>query len=115
MKVVQVSKRFWQVTSPMLDDRETVTTKSVQDLAMIILYLGEYQMVHVEDSTTDRDVCDNLKKIYAELSTANRMRLYEKLRTLRLNNGDEAKKHVHEIEITRIQLRKGGVEIGDML
>lgn len=82
---------------------------------MIILALGEDQMVHIEQCKTARDAWNKLRGIYAEPSTANRMRLYEKLFSSRLQEGAETRKHVQEMARTRTQLRSVGVEIDDIL
>lgn len=66
------------------DNESTNTNKSEQAFGLIILVLGEYQMVHVSSCTTSRDAWMGLRHIYAEPSTANRMRLYEKLLAIRL-------------------------------
>lgn len=75
MKAVLVWKWVWKVINPMLEDRETDTTAAERISAPIILALWENQMVHVEDRTTARDACDELKKIFTETSAANRMRV----------------------------------------
>lgn len=110
MKALLVSKGLWTVIDPTVTDDETTDIDDDQKaLALVILALGEDQMVHVEECTTARAAWKKLQDIYAEGSTANRMRLYEKLLTLKLEDGTDVRKHVQQLAQTRKQLRAVGV------
>lgn len=65
-------------------------------------------MLHVKECSTMQQVGKKVKRIYAKLSTAKRVRLYEKLLTVRLNDGDDARAHVHELARMRMQLGRVG-------
>lgn len=105
MRALLVSKGIWAVTDPTVEeDDETDSKKTKQALALIILALGEDQMVYVENSKTAHDAWQKLKRIYAKPSTANRMRLYEKLLTLHWQDGNDTRQHVHELARTPTQL-----------
>lgn len=72
-------------------------------------------MVHVEDCTTTRDAWKKLKGTFDEPSTVNRIHVYEKMLTLRLADGDDARPHVHDMARTHKQLHVVGVKIKDMI
>lgn len=116
MRPLLVSKDMWTVTDPTLEeDGESDSKQKKQAIALIILALGEEQMVHVENSKTARDAWRKLKSTYTEPSAANRMLLHEKLLTSRQQDGDDARQRVHELAKTRTQLCVVGVVIHDTL
>lgn len=89
MKVILISKGFWNVSNPDFDNNETHLTETDQARALIIPALGEDQMSHVKECTMAHQAWKKVKMIFAGLSTANINRLYKKLFTLRLNDGDD--------------------------
>lgn len=73
---------------------------------------GTY-IFHVEECTTARQSRKKLKIFYAEPSTPNRMRLYEKLLTHSLNGGENGLAHVNQPARTWTQLRQVRVGIDE--
>lgn len=116
MRAYLVSKGLWSVTDPdaqfeSLHDAR----KSEEALALITLSLGEDQMVHIADCLDSKAAWQKLRRIYAEPSVANRLRLYEILLTLRLMDSDDVRAHVQKLARTRTQLAAVGVKIDDTL
>lgn len=115
MCALLISRGNWKMTDPNGNDVETMNTiKSEQTLALIILTLRKGMPIHAEDCNTSWEAWKKLKGIYAKPSTANRMRVYEKL-ILWLNDVKDACEHVHDITRMQTQLRAVGVEINDIL
>lgn len=64
---------------------------------------------------TAHDVWEKLIVLYAELSIANGMRLYDKMLTLRLGDRNDARTQVYDMRRTRTQLSGVFIEVKDML
>ena len=120
MRAVLISRELWEVTDrktisslPMLSDADKV--KSDKALALITLCVDEEQMMHIEECNTSHEAWEKLKSIYSEPSAANRIRLYEQLFTLRLDDASDTRSHVQTLARTRTELRAIGVTVDDTL
>lgn len=72
IKALLVKKGLWQFIGPTKDEDEQVDSeKFEQALALMILALGEDQMVFMEECMSARKGRRKLKSIYAEPSIAN--------------------------------------------
>ena len=121
MRALLVSKGLWKVTEPSADAEvsaelsESDIGKSEQALALMVLAVEADQMIHIEECKTSREAWEKLIGIYAEPSAANRMRLYERLLTLRFPPGGNSRQHVQLFASTRTELRAVGISIDDTL
>lgn len=95
--------------------RADLTHKSQQALSLIILGLDDHQIIHVDGCLTGRDAWNKLQKLYEEPSTANKMRLYERFLTLKLEKNVVVRTHVEQFASIRSQLKSVGVSIDDGL
>lgn len=84
--------------NPDAADRESKDgTKSEQGLDLIILDLGDNQMLHVGDYMTAHDAWYIFRRIHAEPSTSNRTRLNEMILMSRQEDGEDARAHVQDV------------------
>ena len=135
MKALLVSKGLWSpiesnidsniqqqendnvvtVTSPRLGNDSDISTKCQKALALITLAVQSDLMIHLEQCKTAKEAWIKLQTLYAEPSTANRMRLLEQFLTLKLGQGSSVANHIHTFSSTRSQLRAIDVKIEDNL
>lgn len=98
---------------PSAEDAEV--GKSQQALSLIILALEDSQIIHVDECSSGKEAWSKLQKLYEEPSTANKMRLYEKFLTMKMEKEGTVRAHVQEFSSIRSQLRSVSVNIDDSL
>ena len=96
------------------DDSQSLE-KSQQAMSLILLAMNDSQIIHCDECDTARKAWVKLQKLYEEPSTANRMRLYEKFLTAKMDKSITVRAHVENFSSVRSQLKSVGVNIDEGL
>lgn len=82
-------------------------------LALTILAISDDQLIHFDQCKTAKEAWQ--KSLSEESSIGDKMRLYEKLLTLKLGTAESARAHIQEFSSVRSEIRSIGVNIDSNL